>query len=175
MTDRSGGAPVLLMLISLLLAGCGAEDPIDPVPVNAECIQIHGEGQTVGHQRALAGHAVFTFDGEEREAQVGVYLNDLVDLDDDRKRVNIVYQFWWSNGDMILTENDVILSPLFEENRYEFRAELYVKSALGIFDGLEGESVLTFDAELFFSPSPSGADWGSVEEHFTVGGTVCVG
>lgn len=170
-----------LALFVLLVAGCGETDDGGPLAPDADCVEIHGSGETHGHVRSLAGHGSFTFDGNARAAQVGVYLNNLRDVEgegdggDGRKRVDIVYQFWWDNGDMVLTENHVYLRPLLEEGRYAFDANLFVKSGLGMFAGMEGQHAFDFSAELHFGPPEPGRSLGSVTERFTAGGTVCRG
>lgn len=169
-----------LVLPSVLLFGCTAGGDDALLGPGDACIHVQGSGETEGHVRSLAGHGTFTFDGVERPAQVGVYLNNLRDVggdldgvEGDRKRVDIVYQFWWENGDMLLTEDDVTLWPLLEADRYEFTTTLFVKSGRGIFAGLEGRRILKFSAELHFGPVIPEQNLGAVTEKFQVGGTFC--
>ena len=174
------GGRILLLLPWLLLLGCGSEGN-SPFGLNDTCMQVDGHGETEGHVRSLAGSGVFHFDGVERPAKVGVYLNNLRTLDgdfdnlgEDRKRVDIVYQFWWENGDMLLTEDDVILWPLLEDGDYEFSTSLLVKSGQGMFAGMEGRRILKFSAVLEFGPIIPEQGLGAVSEHFQIGGTLCV-
>ncbi len=167
-------ASTLGLLTALLLAGCAGSD--DPTAVGAgdECIELRGHGATTGHVRSLVGSGDFTFDGVPRTAHVGVYLNRLHDIEQGRKKVNIVYQFTWPNGDMFLTENDVILWPHLQEDHYEFEANLFVKSTRGIFEGLEGQNIMDFKAELVFGDILPLQGLGAVDESFTMTGTVCL-
>jgi len=171
---------ILVLLPSVLLLGCGS-DGDSPSGLEDTCIEVDGHGDTEGHVRSLAGTGVFSFDGVERPAKVGVYLNnlrnlvgDFDNLEADRKRVDIVYQFWWANGDMLLTEDDVILWPLLEAGHYEFSTSLLVKGGQGMFAGMEGRRILKFSAVLEFGPIIPEQGLGAVSEHFQVGGTLCL-
>lgn len=163
-----------LLASLLLLAACGGSDGPTVVAPGEGCFELIGSGQTTGHVRSLVGSGDFTFDGVSRSAHVGVYLNRLHDIEHGRKKVNIVYQFTWPNGDMFLTENDVILWPHLQEDHYEFEANLFVKSTQGIFEGLENTHILDFKAELVFGDILPMQGLGAVDESFTMTGTVCL-
>ena len=105
---------------------------------------------------------------------VGVYLNNLRDVDQGRKRLTIVYQFTWPSGDMILTEDDIFLRPFLEDDLYRFEEHLTVKTTSGIFRGLEGQSPLNFEGLLRFGPPPSYTSLGSVKEEFRASGRLCL-
>jgi len=172
--NASRFAAATLMTLLPLAGGCGGGETAVAAPDPA-CYDVFGSGHTEGHVRALVGSGVFNFDGVERPAHVGVYLNDLRDIDRDRKEVTIVYQFTWENGDLMLTEDDVILWPMLEEGRYRFDENLTVKSGKGMFAGMEGERPFGFEGELRFGPPAPGQSLGSVLEEFVAGGVLCPG
>lgn len=162
------------LLAALLLAACGGSDGPTVTAPGEDCFELKGSGSTTGHVRSLVGSGDFTFDGEPRRAHVGVYLNRLHDIEQGRKKVNIVYQFTWPNGDMFLTENDVILWPHLQEDHYEFEANLFVKSTRGLFQGLEGQNIIDFKAELVFGDILPMQGLGAVDESFSMAGTICL-
>ena len=166
------GIVPFVLLLSTLAVSCGG-DAAAPTAPDPTCIQVRGHGETVGHVRSLVGSGVFVLDGDEQPVHVGVYLNNLRDIENNRKRLTIVYQFTWPAGDMMLTEDDVILLPFLEENRWDFEESLTIKTGTGMFAGLEGKSPLKFKGSLVFGPPPSYTSLGSVEEHFEASGLIC--
>ena len=159
------------MLATGLLA-CGT-DPV--VVVDPSCMDVVGQGQTVGTIRDLMGSATFTFDDEERDAEVGIYLNDIAENDDGSLDLTIIYQFFWSQTDFILTQDPVQFIPGLEPDTYEFSVAMTVTSGGGMFEDQVGHQPFRLDATIQFGPPPGPGELKTATEEFRLGGRVCEG
>lgn len=162
-----------LTALSLLVAGCGSDS--DPVSRNRTdgCTLVQADGRTSGDTRTLMGEAMFVFDGIERPADVGIYLNNIEETATGDLRLSIVYQFGWPNGDLVLTEDDVILVRILQENTFTLDVTLTIKSGEGIFKGMEGERPFGLQGDFTIGPEEAPSGLPSVTEQFTLDGTLC--
>jgi len=166
------GSACLPALVTALLA-CGTTDPA--VVVDPSCIDVVGQGSTVGTMRGLMGSATFMFGDVERDAEVGIYLNDIAENGDGSLDLTIIYQFFWSNIDFILTQDPVQLVPMLEKDRYSFSVAMTVTSGGGMFEDQVGHRPFGLDATIQFGPPPGPGELKTAVEEFRLGGKVCEG
>ena len=158
-------------LWAALAMACGTET----VPVaGSDCLQIVGQGSTVGTIRDLMGSGTFTFGDVERDGEVGIYLNDIADNGDGTLDLTIIYQFFWDGGDFILTQDPVRFTPALNPDTYSFTLPMTITSGGGMFVNTVGTSPLRIEATVEFGPAPGPGELRPAREEFTLGGRVCV-
>ncbi len=139
------------------------------------CIEVRGQGTTEGTIRDLMGSGTFTFGDEERDGEVGIYLNDLVENNDGTLNLTIIYQFFWSHTDFILTQDPVQFIPGLQPDTYEFSVPMTVTSGGGVFEDQVGRQPLRLDATIQFGPPPGPGELKTANEEFRLGGRLCEG
>jgi hypothetical protein len=162
------------VVVGLVLAGfsaCSDEEPT--IIMEPSCLDVAGHGETVGTIRTLMGTGMFSFDGTMRPADVGIYLNDIVENPDGSWDLTVIYQFFWDNGDFLLTQDPVRFTPSLEADMFDFSVILTVSSGAGLFDGRVGETPFRLNASIEFGPPPAAGELKTAREEFTVGGRLC--
>ena len=139
-----------------------------------QCVIVSGNGQTVGTTQTLMGTGDFKFDGLNRPADVGLYLFDLVDLDDTRKRARLVYQFLWENGDSFVTNDpDVIMSRSLQGDQFVFKVSMTITIGTGAYKSMAGQRPFSLDGEITFGPPAEPNGPATASEEFQMGGRLC--
>lgn len=151
---------------------CSNGDPNGPE--GPDCITIEGAGQLTGDINKLTGDGVFTFDGVDRDVEVGLYLFSTVP-EADGLRVDTQYQFNFDNGDTFLTRHEAFFEPSLEPDRYTFRSPLLVVAGAGLFADQVGKTPMTLTAVIQYGPPLNPGDLPTTEETFNVGGNLCPG
>ena len=163
---------IIPWVTALVGASCSS-DPQDLELVVRECVEVSGFGSNTGDTRTMHGHSTFDFDGVEREAGVGVYLNDVAPQLDGTVNMSIVYQFSFPNGDLMLTNDPIVLAPTLMEDTYGFSVAMTITSAKGMFVPYAGQKPLSLNGEITFGPPETPGGLETTTEAFTLGGQLC--
>lgn len=157
-------------MTAMVAASCSS-DPAEPLLL--ECTEVSGFGTTTGDSSGLHGDATFVFDGVERATGVGIYLINMEPQLDGSFDLNIVYQFTWPNGDLILTDDPVRFAPTLFPDTYTFSIKMLITSGRGMFEAYVGQRPLSIDAEIVFGPPETPGGPPTMVERFEIGGRLC--
>ena len=157
-------------MIAIVGASCSSS-PGDPL--GSQCIEVSGVGSTTGDSSGLHGDATFSFDGVDRATGVGIYLINMVEQPDGSFSLNVVYQFSWPNGDLILTDDPIRFAPTLFPDTYTFALTMTITSGRGMFEAYAGQRPLSINATVTFGPPETPGGPPTMVEEFTLGGQLC--
>ncbi len=152
---------------------CSSDVGTDPQNPDLGCV-VTAVGTTDGNRNVLNGQATFRFGGQERIADVALYLFEMFDhAEDGSFRVHVLYQFVWENGDWFLSHDHPLFTPILEADRYTFQAPLEIITGEGMFADMAGEHPFILNATIQFGPPVAPEEPKSAAEEFRVDGRLC--